>query len=86
MYADGSHHQLTYNRFGQLISELLPAGEERHYRYDALGRLIVEQNEQGAVTQYQYDELDRVIAVVLPQGQQRALFHLRVGECFHAAK
>ena len=71
LYADGSHHQLTYNRFGLLISELLPAGEERHYRYDALGRLIVEQNEQGAVTQYQYDELDRVIAVVLPQGQQR---------------
>lgn len=26
LYADGSHHQLTYNRFGQLISELLPAG------------------------------------------------------------
>ena len=83
MYADGSQHQLVWNRFGQLVEEKLPQGGEVRYRYDALGRQVLTQDEHSAITRYQYDVLDRVTNVTLPGGAQRRYQYNAYGKVTH---
>ncbi|HEB1802393.1 TPA: RHS repeat protein [Escherichia albertii] len=66
--ATGSRKQMTWSRYGQLLTFTDCSGYETHYEYDRFGQMTAVHHEEGASLYRNYDNRGQLISVKDTQG------------------
>ncbi|MCZ9158953.1 RHS element core protein [Escherichia albertii] len=68
--ATGSRKQMTWSRYGQLLTFTDCSGYETHYEYDRFGQMTAVHHEEGASLYRNYDNRGQLISVKDTQGRE----------------
>ncbi|MEK0009922.1 RHS element core protein [Escherichia albertii] len=68
--ATGSRKQMTWSRYGQLLTFTDCSGYETHYEYDRFGQMTAVHHEEGASLYRNYDNRGQLISVKDTQGHE----------------
>ncbi|EOB0168563.1 RHS element core protein [Escherichia albertii] len=78
--ATGSRKQMTWSRYGQLLTFTDCSGYETHYEYDRFGQMTAVHHEEGASLYRNYDNRGQLISVKDTQGRETCYEYNAAGD------